>query len=100
MVPISDYSRVGPNQLAAQEPYAIQGAPTRFGRLNLELPSHDEKWECRFTRPAGPTHGSVQLPAMLGDRGQLRRLAGARYRREGGTIRVDPAAREWTAEWS
>ena len=91
---------IGPNQLAAREPYAISGSPTRFGRLNLELRPRDEHWELQFERPAGTAPGTVQLPAKLADGGRLSRISGAEFRREENVILVEPTARAWTAQWS
>ncbi|MGA2984354.1 MAG: hypothetical protein ABSG32_11080 [Terriglobia bacterium] len=91
---------IGPNQLAAEEPYAIAGSPTRFGRLNLELEPLGGRWGLKFERAVGPAPGTVQLPATLGDRGRLSRISGASFRQEGNAILVEPTARSWTAEWS
>ena len=91
---------IGANQLAAEEPYAVTGSPTRFGRLNLELEPVGQSWQLKFERAVGPAPGTVQLPATLGDRSRLSRISGAGFHQEGNSILVEPTARSWTAEWS
>jgi len=90
---------IGAGQLAAGEPYAVTGTPTRFGRLNLELEPHGAGWRMKFERLAGPAPGVVQIPGMLGDRARLSGVSGAKFRQEDGLILVEPSARSWTAEW-
>jgi hypothetical protein len=73
---------IGKPELAAGEPFAIAGSPTRFGRISLRLEplGHGRGWRLDFEREAGPAPASVVLPP--------------------GFPAVDPAARKWSATWA
>ena len=72
---------IGEPELAAGEPFAISGSPTRFGRISLRLEPLGRKrgWRLDFEREPGPAPVSIVLPR--------------------GVAPVDPAARKWTATW-
>ena len=73
---------IGKPELAAGEPFAIAGSPTRFGRISLQLEplGRERGWRLHFEREAGPEPASVILPP--------------------GFTPVDPAARKWSATWT
>jgi hypothetical protein len=73
---------IGAPELAAGEPFAIAGAPTRFGRISMRLEPLGGKrgWQLDFEREAGPAPASIVLPR--------------------GFTPVDPAARKWSATWT
>jgi hypothetical protein len=73
---------IGEPELAAGEPFAIAGSPTRFGRISLRLEPLGGKrgWRLEFEREPGPAPASVVLPR--------------------GVAPVDPASRKWSATWA
>jgi hypothetical protein len=73
---------IGEPELAAGEPFAIAGSPTRFGRISIRLEPLGRKrgWRLDFEREAGPAPDSIVLPRGLAP--------------------VDPAARKWSATWA
>ena len=73
---------IGESELAAGEPFAIAGSPTRFGRISMRLEPLGGKrgWRVDFEREPGPTPASIVLPH--------------------GFTPVDPAARKWSATWA
>jgi len=73
---------IGKPELAAGEPFAISGSPTRFGRISMRLEplGRERGWRLDFEREAGPTPASIVLPP--------------------GFAPVDPAARKWSATWA
>lgn len=70
---------IGKPELAAGEPFAISGSPTRFGRISMRLEplGRGHGWRLDFEREPGPAPASVVLPP--------------------GFTPVDPAARKWSA---
>ena len=70
---------IGQPELAAGEPFALAGSPTRFGRISLRLEplGRNRGWRLDFEREAGPAPASIVLPS--------------------GFTPVDPAARKWSA---
>jgi len=72
---------IGQPELAAGEPFAISGSPTRFGRVSLRLEplARNRGWRIDFERGPGPAPESVILPH--------------------GIAPVDPASRKWSANW-
>jgi hypothetical protein len=73
---------IGEPELAAGEPFAISGSPTRFGRISMRLEPLGRKrgWQIHFEREPGPAPASVILPR--------------------GMAPVDPAVRKWSATWA
>jgi hypothetical protein len=73
---------IGKPELAAGEPFAISGSPTRFGRISLRLEplGRERGWRLDFERESGPAPASVVLPP--------------------GFTPVDPASRKWSATWA
>jgi hypothetical protein len=73
---------IGGPELAAGEPFAIAGSPTRFGRISLRLEPLGRKrgWRLDFEREPGPTPASIVLPLGLAP--------------------VDPTVRKWSATWA
>ena len=73
---------IGEPELAAGEPFAIAGSPTRFGRISLRLEplGRQRGWRIEFEREPGPAPASVVLPR--------------------GVAPVDPASRKWSATWA
>jgi hypothetical protein len=73
---------IGEPELAAGEPFAMAGSPTRFGRISIRLEPLGRKrgWRLDFEREAGPTPDFIVLPR--------------------GITPVDPAARKWSATWA
>jgi hypothetical protein len=73
---------IGEPELAAGEPFAISGSPTRFGRISMRLEPLGRKrgWQIHFEREPGPAPASVILPRGLAP--------------------VDPAVRKWSATWA
>ncbi|HYW44612.1 MAG TPA: hypothetical protein VE959_17255 [Bryobacteraceae bacterium] len=73
---------IGEAELAAGEPFAVSGSPTRFGRISMRLEPLGRKqgWRLDFEREPGPTPDSIVLPR--------------------GFAPVDPAARKWSATWA
>ena len=88
-------------ELVAEEPYALAGSPTRFGRVDLDFEPLDRRqgWRLKFQRAPGPAPESVQLPANLGSRFTFAEIAGAGSSRRNDAIFVDPLAQSWEASW-
>jgi hypothetical protein len=89
---------IGAPELAAGDPYLLSGSPTRFGRISLTLENGDTDCALRYQREPGPQPAKVELPARLGAL-PFRDSGTATFRREGGTILVDPSANSWVARW-
>lgn len=87
-------------ELAHGLPFVLEGTPTRFGRLSINLEPMDggKGWRLKFRRGSGPQPGSVVLPVELG-RAKWAGAQGAGARVEGGVVQMDPAANEWSASW-
>ncbi|MCW5980845.1 MAG: hypothetical protein KIT09_22380 [Bryobacteraceae bacterium] len=92
---------IGAPELAAGEPYALTGSPTRFGRVGLRLEplSGGRGWRLEFQRSQGPQPSQVQLPAMLGPAYSFREVKGATAARRDDLVIISPAAAVWSAEW-
>lgn len=86
--------------LSAGESFRIEGSPTRFGRVGLELKPlpRSRGWCCEFRRGAGPDPVSLQIPSRLG---RFRRVevTGAALERRNGMLFVNPGPSAWTATW-
>jgi hypothetical protein len=73
---------IGAPELAAGEPFAVSGSPTRFGRISVRLEPLGRKrgWRLDFEREPGRAPASIVLPR--------------------GFTPVDPAVRKWSAIWA
>jgi hypothetical protein len=89
------------SELATSKPYRLDGTPTRFGRVNLNLEPLDRSqgWRLNYEREAGPAPAKLSLPASLGAHFQFSQIEGARSRTEGDLVLVDCAASKWSAYW-
>jgi hypothetical protein len=91
---------IGVPELSSGEAWSIEASPTRFGRVDLTLePDGKRGWRLRFRRGDGPVPGTVHVPAVLGQRFDLKSVEGTGSERAGASVRVDPSAREWVAVW-
>jgi hypothetical protein len=89
---------IGARELTAGAPYRVEQTPTRFGRVSLTLePSGRGRWRLTVARGAGQEPSSVLIPATLGSGLRLADVKGATTKPDGTRVRVDPAARSWTA---
>ena len=93
---------VGDFELASGEPLIVVQSPTRFGRIDLNIEPLDRRagWRLKFQRGAGPTPGSVQIPATLGSRWRFAKIVGAEVRPQGDMLFVTPGATAWEVVWT
>jgi hypothetical protein len=93
-------SGIGARELTAGAPYRVEQTPTRFGRVSLTLePSGRGRWRLKVARGVGQEPSSVLIPATLGSGLRLAEVQGAATELDGTRVRVDPAARSWTATY-
>ena len=87
-------------ELSAARPWAFQGTPTRFGRLDLHLEplDRDRGWRLSFRRPSGLDPATLAVPAMLGNL-RITRTEGVRVQRAGEIVKIEPSARQWALTW-
>ncbi|MCL5745581.1 MAG: hypothetical protein M1541_16935, partial [Acidobacteria bacterium] len=82
------------------EPFALEGSPTRFGRLALELAPAGKGWRLKFSRGKGPAPERLRLPARLGCGGRVTEVSGAEASVQGESVAVTPGASSWEAVWA
>ncbi len=91
----------GDPELDTDQPYALAGSPTRFGRVDLKLEplGRGRGWRMEYRRGNGPSPRNTVLPAAPGSALRLRGIDGAAYRQSGDSVLVDPKAASWSATW-
>ena len=84
------------NELRQDARYALEGSPTRFGRISLEVESEAGKSRVRFKREAGADPKALRISAEIGGL-RIEQVHGAGSKQAMGYIEIDPAARSWEA---
>ncbi len=96
---------VGGHDLAEKRPFGLQGTPTRWGRITIEIePAPNKRWVARYKRVFTPNTSMAALdhviiPRWLPGKVQLEKVTGASFLRVGLDVQVDPAATSWEATW-
>lgn len=86
-------------QLAPQQPWRIDGSPTRFGRLNMVLAPVREGWQFDFERGPGPDPTEVRLPSTLGESYPFATISAGTARPDGEEMIISAETRKWVATW-
>lgn len=86
--------------LAERFPFRLEGTPTRFGRVNVNLePIANRSWKVEFKiEPGGRRADNVEIPVFVFGR-RFNRVEGASVRSENDKILIAPNVNEWTAFW-
>jgi hypothetical protein len=88
-----------PANPSARDHFRLENTPTRFGRVTLDLePLGSNGWKLETALEPAQHPSSVEIPVSMNGR-QFERVVGASFQINGGKVRIDPAARKWTAFW-
>ena len=91
-----------PSDLKDRAAFALQGSPTRFGRVSLNAePWGTRGWKMHFSREnSAESPEAIEIPGKLDAGAVLVRIEGAAKRgAAAGIVNVDPTVAAWTAYW-
>lgn len=86
--------------LNAGDEVVLEQTPTRFGRLNLRLTPSRKGWRLECALASGSSPERIELPEIISGSASLKSVDGAKFERRGGVVRIDPASKVFSAEWS